>query len=210
MTEGTVRWFDADRFHRSGLPSIFTAPLIHDDERIGVIGFHSPRFGPDRLPSDEDRMLLRGLGALASIGIINARLFEKVANERRRRVALSKQQRALRDQLGHLREDARRDSAVNTLIGRSETLLKVLDEIRTVAAADTQQVCTPPLAGAEADAGLISDAAAEAMAHDGAAMGRGSMPGIMGQGQCRLHRARPSNRPAPWIPSCARALKCSI
>ena len=131
------RWFDADRFHRSGLPSIFTAPLIHDDERIGVIGFHSPRFGPDRLPSDEDRMLLRGLGALASIGIINARLFEKVANERRRRVALSKQQRALRDQLGHLREDARRDSAVNTLIGRSEALLKVLDEIRTVAAADT-------------------------------------------------------------------------
>ena len=131
------RWFDSDRFHRSGLPSIFTAPLIHHDERIGVIGFHSPRFGPDRLPSDEDRMLLRGLGALASIGIINARLFDTVANERRRRAALSKKQRVLRDQLGHLREEARRDPARGRIIGRSEVILKVLDEIRTVAAADT-------------------------------------------------------------------------
>jgi len=131
------RWFDGERFRGSGLPSMFIAPLLYTDERIGAIGFHSPRFGPGVLPTDDDRSLLQGLGALASIGILNARLVERVADERRRRVRASRQQRRLRDHVGHLRDEIRRGSAHGTLVGRSEPLLRVLEEVRMVASADT-------------------------------------------------------------------------
>ena len=79
------RWFDPRRLHDSGLTSVVTAPLIHDDDRFGVLGFLSPHFTPDALPTAADRALFQGLGALASLALRNARLFAEVQNERERR-----------------------------------------------------------------------------------------------------------------------------
>ena len=130
------RWFDADRIHDSGLPSVFTAPLLYHDTRIGALGFYSPRYGPDALPSAGDRALLQGLGALASLGILNARLFAQIADERRRRIVATRRQRKLREQVGRLRHEVRRE-ADRTIIGRSAAIHRVLEEVRTVAGVDT-------------------------------------------------------------------------
>ncbi|MBA3639402.1 MAG: sigma 54-interacting transcriptional regulator [Acidobacteria bacterium] len=131
------RWFDPERVHRSGLASVFTVPLIYNDERIGAMGFYSPRFGPEALPSEADRCLLQGLGALASIGIRNARLFDEVASEKTRRARASEQQRRLRTEVGHLRSEIRTVLAHGTIIGRSHGIAHVLQQLQVVAPADT-------------------------------------------------------------------------
>lgn len=129
------RWFDVQRVHESGLPSIFTVPLVYHDERIGALGFHSPRFGPDALPTDADRSLLQGLGALASLGIRNARLFDEVDDERVRRIRLSRERRRLRSELGHLR--GQMSQARGQVIGNSDPIRRVLQQVELVAPADT-------------------------------------------------------------------------
>jgi formate hydrogenlyase transcriptional activator len=131
------RWFDPDRVHDSGLPSVFTVPLLYNDDRIGALGFYSPRFGPGALPSDSDRSLLQGLGALASLGILNARLFEEVADERSRRVRSNLRQRQLRHEVGHLRSEIRGVLALGPVIGESPALMAVLEQAQMVAPADT-------------------------------------------------------------------------
>ena len=131
------RWFDPDRVHDSGLPSVFTVPLLYGDKRIGALGFYSPRFGPDALPTDRERSLLQGLGAVASLGILNARLFEEVADERSRRARLNVKQRQLRHEVGHLRRQIRGVLAHGPVIGQSAELLQVLDQAQLVASADT-------------------------------------------------------------------------
>ena len=131
------RWFDPDRVHSSGLPSVFTVPLLYDDQRIGALGFYSPRFGPESLPTDRDRSLLQGLGAVASLGILNARLFAEIADERSRRARLNVKQRQLRHEVGHLRSEIRGVLAHGQVVGESPALLQVLDQAQLVAAADT-------------------------------------------------------------------------
>ena len=131
------RWFDSDRVHKSGLPSVFTVPLLYDDERIGALGFYSPRFGPDSLPTDRDRSLLKGLGAVASLGILNARLFAAVADERSRRARMNVKQRQLRHEVGHLRREIRGVLAHGQVVGQSPVLMKVLEQAQLVAPADT-------------------------------------------------------------------------
>ena len=131
------RWFDPDRVHDSGLPSVFTVPLFYNDERIGALGFYSPRFGPDALPTARDRSLLQGLGAVASLGILNARLFAEIADERTRRVRLSVRQRQLRHEVGHLRSEIRGVLAHGQVVGQSPQLLQVLEQAQVVAPADT-------------------------------------------------------------------------
>jgi formate hydrogenlyase transcriptional activator len=131
------RWFDPGRVHHSGLPSVFTVPLFYNEERIGALGFYSPRFGPDALPSDSERSLLQGLGALASLGILNARLFEEVADERSRRVRSNVRQRQLRHEVGHLRSEIRGVLAHGPVIGESPALLAVFEQAQMVAPADT-------------------------------------------------------------------------
>lgn len=129
------RWYDPARVHQSGLPSVFTVPLLYHEERIGALGFYSPRFGPDSLPTDADRSLLQGLGALASIGIRNARLFEEVDDERDRRMRLSRERRRLRSELGRLRGQIPR--ARGNVVGDSDALKRVLQQVQLVAPADT-------------------------------------------------------------------------
>lgn len=36
------RWFDPSRVHASALESVFTIPLIHGNEVLGVVGLDSP------------------------------------------------------------------------------------------------------------------------------------------------------------------------
>ena len=131
------RWFDPARVHESGLSSVFTVPLIYNDERVGALGFHSPRFGPDSLPSREERLLLHGLGALASLGIRNARLFEEIKEERSRRERVNQHRRRLRHEVGQLRSQVRDAGVHGTIIGRSSALNGVLQQAQTVAPADT-------------------------------------------------------------------------
>ncbi len=131
------RWFDPDRVHHSGLPSVFTVPLLYGDERIGALGFYSPRFGPDALPTDGERSLLQGLGAVASLGILNARLFEEIADERSRRARMNLKQRQLRHEVGHLRSEIRGVLAQGAVVGQSAALLQVLEQVQLVASADT-------------------------------------------------------------------------
>ena len=131
------RWFDPDRVHDSGLPSVFTVPLLYDEQKIGALGFYSPRFGPDALPTDPDRALLQGLGAVASLGILNARLFEEIADERSRRARLNLKQRQLRQEVGFLRSEIRGVLAHGRVVGQSVTLVKVLEQAQLVAPADT-------------------------------------------------------------------------
>ena len=131
------RWYDPARLHDSGLPSVLTVPLLHQKERIGVLGFHSPRFGAETLPSDADRALLHGLGAMASLGIRNARLFQQVQDERTRRVRLHRQHRQLHQHLGQLREEIRHAGAHGTVIGQSAPIREVLEQAQMVAPGDT-------------------------------------------------------------------------
>ena len=129
------RWYDPPRLHESGLPSVVTVPLIYHDERIGVLGFYSPRFGPETLPTTADRSLLQGLGALASLGIRNARLFDEVADERDRRIRLSRERRRLRNELGQLRGQLPQTDG--PVIGDSDAIHRVLQQVQLVAPADT-------------------------------------------------------------------------
>ena len=129
------RWYDPPRLHESGLPSVVTVPLIYHDERIGVLGFYSPRFGPETLPTTADRSLLQGLGALASLGIRNARLFDEVADERDRRIRLSRERRRLRNELGQLRGQI--PQTQGQVIGDSDAIHRVLQQVQLVAPADT-------------------------------------------------------------------------
>jgi formate hydrogenlyase transcriptional activator len=131
------RWFDADRVRNSGLPSIVTVPLIFHNERIGALGFYSPRFGPESLPTDEERALLQGLGALASLGIRNARLFEEVAQERTRVARAHQQRRQLKSEVGRLRSEIRGVLAHGAIVGESHELRNVLEQAQMVAPADT-------------------------------------------------------------------------
>ena len=131
------RWFDPDRVHDSGLPSVFTVPLFYNDQKLGALGFYSPRFGPDSLPTERDRSLLQGLGALASLGILNARLFEEVADERSRRARSTRKQRQLRHQVGHLRSEILGVLAHGPVIGQSPALVAIFEQAQMVAPADT-------------------------------------------------------------------------
>jgi transcriptional regulator with GAF, ATPase, and Fis domain len=131
------RWFNPDRVHGSGLPSVFTVPLLYGDERIGALGFYSPKFGPDALPSPADRALVQGLGAVASLGIRNARLFQQVTDERGRRVRLHRQRRQLRNEIGALRGEIREARGANGIIGDSAAIEAVLEQVQMVASADT-------------------------------------------------------------------------
>jgi formate hydrogenlyase transcriptional activator len=131
------RWFDPQRLHQSGLPSVVTTPLMHDEDRLGVLGFSSPRFTPEALPSPGDRALFQGLGALASLALRNARLFDEVQDERVRRTRLHRRQKQLREQVGRLREQIREHGGHGRIIGTCEAIANVLEQAQLVAPADT-------------------------------------------------------------------------
>jgi formate hydrogenlyase transcriptional activator len=132
-----TRWFDPERVHRSGLRSVFTVPLLHDKERIGVLGLDAPRFTCDTPPTRADAATLTAIGALAAIGIKNARLFVEAEEDRQRLRRLAIDRRQLRSELGHLRQEVREVGAFSGVIGDSGALRQVLSQVQIVAPADS-------------------------------------------------------------------------
>jgi formate hydrogenlyase transcriptional activator len=131
------RWFDPDRIKCSGLQSVFTVPLLYEDEAIGVVGLDSPRFTADTPPTRDDIARLRAIAAIAAAGVHNARSLEEVTEERQRLRHLLEQRRQLRDQVGHLREEVRDAHACDALVGQSPAFREVLAQTTLVAPADS-------------------------------------------------------------------------
>ena len=131
-----TRWYDPTIVHRSGLPSIFTVPLMHAERPVGVLGFYSPRFGPAALPSPADRKLLRALGAMATLALTGARLRGDLVIERRKRARVAQQRRGLLTEVIHLRREIR-DGVFGTLVGDHPRIHDVLQQARLVAPAES-------------------------------------------------------------------------
>jgi formate hydrogenlyase transcriptional activator len=131
------RWFNPERVHNSGLRCVFTMPLKHDKEPIGVVGLDSPRFSAEALPSDADLTVLRAVAAMAAIGIKNARLFEEAEEDRCRMRRLLHERRNLRNEVGHLREELRHVGAFGALVGGSPGLQHVLSHVSIVGPSDS-------------------------------------------------------------------------
>jgi formate hydrogenlyase transcriptional activator len=132
-----TRWYDPERVHRSGLRSVFTVPLLHDKERIGVLGLDAPQFTCDTPPTPADTSTLTAIGALAAIGIKNARLFAEAEEDRQRLRRLVADRRQLRSELGHLRQEIREVGAFSGVVGDSAPLRHVLSQVQVVAPADS-------------------------------------------------------------------------
>jgi formate hydrogenlyase transcriptional activator len=135
MTED--RWADPERTYRSGLRSVFTVPMVHESEALGVVGLDSPRFTADAPPASVDLTRLNAVAAQAAIGIKNARLFEAVDQDRVRLRRLLQERRQLRSEVHHLRGEVRAASAFTDVIGRSHALRAALSQVEVVAPADS-------------------------------------------------------------------------
>jgi formate hydrogenlyase transcriptional activator len=131
------RWADPERMHRSGLQSVFTVPMVHESEALGVVGLDSPRFTADAPPAPVDLMRLNAVAAQAAIGIKNARLFEAVEQDRVRLRSLLEERRQLRSEVQQLRHEVRAASACSGVIGHSRALRTVLGQVDVVAPADS-------------------------------------------------------------------------
>jgi formate hydrogenlyase transcriptional activator len=132
-----TRWFDAPAVQASGLPSIFTVPLIFGKQRVGVLGFHSSRFGPEALPSNADRALVSGIGVLATLALTNARLSEDLNTERSARARMSNQRRALMSEISHLRAEVREGGVFGNVVGDSPRVRELVEQAQIVAPTDT-------------------------------------------------------------------------
>ncbi len=116
---------------------MLTVPLLNGSQRVGVIAFQSDRFGPDALPTSNDRELLRGIAALATLALTKARLAEDLDTERMRRVRDTLQRRSLIGEVHHLRREIREGGAFGTMIGNSRPFLGVNEQVELVASTDT-------------------------------------------------------------------------
>jgi formate hydrogenlyase transcriptional activator len=130
------RWFDPELVHRSGLKSVFVLPLMVRDKAIGVLGIDAPRFGPTRPPADLDVKRLELFAAQAAIGIINARQYESSQKDRARLRSLLRERRQLRDHVMELREQVRQAYSFGDIVGTSDGIREVLDELSQVASSD--------------------------------------------------------------------------
>jgi formate hydrogenlyase transcriptional activator len=131
------RWADPERMHRSGLQSVFTVPMVHESEALGIVGLDSPRFTADAPPAPVDLTRLNAVAAQAAIGIKNARLFEAVEQDRVLLRRLLQERRQLRSEVHHLRQEVRAASASSGVIGHSRALRTVLGQVDVVAPADS-------------------------------------------------------------------------
>ena len=136
------RWFDAERVRASKLQSVFMLPLVHDATALGVVGVDSARFSRVHPPTPADVARLKGLAALAAIGIRNAQLFASIEDDRRRLRRLVAERQQLRTQVDHLRNEVRVHSTFGTIVGSSDVLSSALDQVSLVAPADTSVLLT--------------------------------------------------------------------
>ena len=131
------RWFHPDLVDNSGLPSVLAVPLFHGNQRVGVIAFHSERFGPHAFPTPADRELLRAIGALATLALMKARLADNLENERMRRARETLQRRGPMTEVHHLRREVRECGAFGTMVGKSRPFLGVIEQGELIASTDT-------------------------------------------------------------------------
>jgi formate hydrogenlyase transcriptional activator len=131
------RWFDAPRVHASGLRSVFTVPLLHQGEPLGVLGLDAPHFNADRPPTRLDIDRLEALAAQAAIAVANAALYAASEQDRRRLRALLQERKRLRTHVTHLEQAIRTAGSFGEIIGDSDGLRDVLKQAALVAPADT-------------------------------------------------------------------------
>jgi formate hydrogenlyase transcriptional activator len=131
------RWFDVPRVHGSGLRSVFTVPLLHQDAPLGVLGLDAPHFNADRPPTRLDIDRLEALAAQAAIAVANAALYAASEQDRRRLRALLQERKRLRTHVTHLEQAIRAAGSFGEIIGDSEELRDVLKQAALVAPADT-------------------------------------------------------------------------
>jgi formate hydrogenlyase transcriptional activator len=131
------RWFDPTRVHATALESVFTIPLVYDDQVLGVVGLDSPRFTADRPPTDVDIARLEALAAQAAIAIANARLYETSEEDRRRLRSLLHEQTRLRGHVTHLEEHIRLTGAFRDIVGESPSLRAAVSQATLAAPGDT-------------------------------------------------------------------------
>jgi formate hydrogenlyase transcriptional activator len=130
-------WADVRRVHQSGLRSAFLAPLVAQDEPIGMLGLEGARFAEATPPTAADVARLQAIAAHAAVSIRNARLFQSNEQERQRLRRLLQERRQLRNQVHHLRHEVHDAHAFSRIVGGSSALRTVLDQIQLVAPADT-------------------------------------------------------------------------
>jgi formate hydrogenlyase transcriptional activator len=130
------RWFDPARVHAADLQSVFTVPLLHDRDILGVVGLDSPLFSVERLPTDAHIGLLEALAGQAATAIANARLYSASEEDRRRLQALLHEQRRLRTQVTHLEEQVKTAGSFHGIVGDSPELREVLKQASLAAPAN--------------------------------------------------------------------------
>ena len=135
--QAETRWYDRERIRAAGLRSVFAVPLVHHHEAVGVLGIDSPMFTASAPPTDVDIRRLRALGALAGVGLRNARLFESLDAERTRLERLLRERRVLRGTVAQLRTELRDTHAPVDVIGDSGAVRDVLAQVDLVAPADS-------------------------------------------------------------------------
>ena len=116
---------------------MFTIPLVHGDQVLGVVGLDSPRFAADRPPSGIDIARFEALGAQAAIAIANARLYEGSEEDRRRLRSLLHEQTRLRGQVTHLEEHIRVTGVFREIVGESPSLQAAVGQATLAAPGDT-------------------------------------------------------------------------
>ena len=131
------RWFDPARVHAADLQSVFTVPLVHGRDILGVVGLDSPLFSADRPPSDTHVGQLEALAVQAAIAITNARLYSASEEDRRRLRVLVHEQRRLRTHVTHLEEQVKTAGVFHDIVGESAALNEVLTQASLAAPGDT-------------------------------------------------------------------------
>ena len=131
------RWFDPARVHAADLQSVFTVPLVHGSDILGVIGLDSLMFSAGQHPTDAHIGQLEALAAQAAIAIANARLYSASEEDRRKLRALVAEQGRLRTQVTHLEQQVRNAGAFHDIVGESPGLKETLRQASLAAPGDT-------------------------------------------------------------------------
>jgi formate hydrogenlyase transcriptional activator len=130
------RWFNPHRVRASGLRSVVLLPLIAGEQTMGVLGVDAPQFSAGQPPTEVDIKRLEVFAAQAAIGLVNARLYESIQQDRTRLRALLRERRTLRQQVLELRDEVRHAYSFGPIVGESAAIRRVLAELEQVAASD--------------------------------------------------------------------------
>ena len=130
------RWFNPHRVRASGLRSVVLLPLIAGERTMGVLGVDAPQFSAGQPPTEVDIKRLEVFAAQAAIGLVNARLYESIQQDRTRLRALLRERRTLRQQVLELRDEVRHAYSFGPIVGESAAIRRVLAELEQVAASD--------------------------------------------------------------------------